>query len=97
METGKVEYAPDYKSKAARLAIEVDRKLRPSLYVNFEKQQQDAAINTEHQRLRSAVVSAAQVVTETYKEKSTYNIVALERLLTTTDALIAFEAEHDIK
>lgn len=96
MDTGKVEYAPDYKSKS-----------RPSLYAKFEKQQRDAAITVEHQRLRSAVVEAAkgwrkrrssiEAKVEFPFDKLDLAVAANEDFYKTIDALMVFEVEHNIE
>lgn len=83
METGKVEYAPDYKSKSQvkRIAIQS----------GAQSSQQ-----SEHQRLQSAVVEAAKrrAVTS-YTAFEMWNAIDIA-FDDAVDALIAFEAEHKI-
>jgi len=88
METGKVEYAPDYKSTNYKSTAKIKRAY-PDMTDKFKAME----LRAEHQRLQSAVVEAA-------KEEVAMALIQLQRAMKTkksaVDALIAFEAEHGI-
>ena len=92
METGKVEFAPDYKSQT-----------RPALNAIFEQGMRRQRLKTEHARLKDAVVeaskrrrkakTAAPADAGDYIRELHASMVAEHSAV---DALIAFEAEHKI-
>ena len=84
METGKGEYAPDYSRKnwtAERAAI-----ARAEAY----------RIKSEHARLKDVVVDAAKVFTADGEREKWDRLVSFRELCRKVDALLAFEAEHEI-
>lgn len=89
MNTGKVEYAPDYKSKTQvrRVAAQTGKKY-PDMTDKFKAME----VRAQHQRLQSAVVEAV-------KEWAT-DVSADSRgaasLRSAIYALIEFEAQHGI-
>lgn len=81
METGKVEYAPDYKSQV-ELAMDEGRRIAESIIANNK-------LSAEHARLKDAVLKAcrAEHLADAIFTSGRYRAVK---------ALIAFEAEHKI-
>jgi hypothetical protein len=101
METGKVEFAPDYKSKSQvkRLAAQGATPITPDLVGKgtFAEMKRDA----EHARLKDAVVEAAKAECAAYSAPGSFGWTANHKqsqikLRTATRALISFEAEHKI-
>jgi 23S rRNA A2030 N6-methylase RlmJ len=107
MKTGKVEYAPDYKSGRRTLTIAADIPDDVDDRLLFCDSTQERI--AEHQRLQSAVVEAAKrwngarhLLATPHKDANEYH----ERYIALTnscvnlgedlDDLIAFEAEHKI-
>lgn len=93
MNTGKVEFAPDYKSKSQvrRIAAQKGEDSNAEDLAAFERMKQNEARDAEHARLQLAVVEAAKV----YCRNRGYG-PAERSLMASVDALIAFEAEHKI-
>jgi len=85
METGKVQYAPDYKSKSQvkRIAAQTGKKY-PDMTDKFKAME----LRSEHARLQAAIVE--EVRKEDRKGMLTQSIQAAR------DALIAFEVEYKI-
>ena len=94
MKTGKVEYAPDYKSKRRTLTIAADIPDDVDDRLLFCDSTQERIADL--QRLRSAVVEAAKEATLDAKHPSVEIPVLPNGLQDAVDALIAFEAEHKI-
>lgn len=98
METGKVEYAPDYRSDKKQLPTiaEMSGSINLGGRVIFEGDEQivisvEEAKTRDHQKLKDAVVEAAKA----YHSKRGYG--SPERALKmAVAALLAFEAEHGI-
>jgi uncharacterized protein (DUF362 family) len=100
VETGKVEYAPDYKSQV-ELAMDEGRRIAESVIANNK-------FNAEHQRLKDAVVEAVKEERrlERLADEGKNTIVRTDALINSSratrvrrqavDALIEFEAEHKI-
>jgi hypothetical protein len=96
MKTGKVEYAPDYKSERRTLTIadipdDLDDRL---LFCDSSPTQERIA---DLQRLQAAVVEAVRVWAKLRDDRNTAQVhESATLLLRTHNALIAFEAEHKI-
>jgi hypothetical protein len=102
METGKVEYAPDYKSKR-RMGQPFKEFLAEQMRdPEFAKAFKAADVEVEHARLKDAVVEAAKAdrVAESAGNGGNPDIDALitsrARFRLAVDALIAFEAENGL-
>src|SRR5215217_5591886 len=94
METGKVEYAPDYKSKSRvkRIAAQMGQPFKEFLAEQmrdpeFAETYEAVDIEVDHQRLQAVVVEAARVW---------WNDGSIDALHGSMSALIAFEAENGI-
>lgn len=105
MDTGKAEYAPDYKSQF-EMAIDEGRRIAESVIANNKT-------SAEYQRLQSAVISSARQWKTLYGQITTAftngtmsdaELVAIKRLhvdaeiglMDATDRLIAFEEQNGI-
>jgi hypothetical protein len=88
MGTGKVEYAPDYKSRV-RQAVDEGRRIADSIIANNR-------LSAEHQRLQSAVVEAAKTWKQSNPNDDAQWNVNYPALCQSIDALIVFEAEYGI-
>jgi hypothetical protein len=92
MDTGKVEYAPDYKSKSQvrRIAAQTGKKY-PDMTDKFKAME----LRSEHQRLQSAVVEKARAMLAR-NESMGHECSDVEGTLKATRALVAFESERGI-
>lgn len=95
MTTGKVEYAPDYKSKKKGVMlsrqsggayVDANEVIEDEL-ARIRKEHVDYSVTVEHQRLQSAVVEAVRVW---------WNNGSIDALHESMNNLIAFEAAHGI-
>src|SRR5687767_1918813 len=105
MNTGKVEFAPDYKSEKKGVmfsrktggAYADPREVIEDELTRIREQQGSPILEAEHARLKDAVVEAAKVRRDAEKAAtvpSDFDVVEAERhLRSTVDALIAVEAE----
>jgi hypothetical protein len=108
METGKVEYAPDYKSRESSAASHGAR-LRTLIRNSTAKDPirdlastdsaEKARITTEHERLRAAVVEKSKAAQRSLASITFLNVdvgTFIRELIAANSALIAFEADHEI-
>jgi|ERR1051325_1499688 uncharacterized protein YfeS len=104
METGKVEYAPDYKSKRGMGQPFSEFLAEQMRDPEFAEAYKATDVKVEHQRLQLAVVEAAKAVrcadrlfySAPIAENSAAGSLAHHTFDAAVDALIAFEAEHKI-
>ena len=103
METGKVEYSPDYKSRQPRVKISSTgaRSIEPFDIVRSEagraeiEAQQSRSWKADHQRLQSAIVEKARIMLE-INEAVGHVCLDVEDTLEATRHLVQFESEHGI-
>lgn len=87
--TGKVEYAPDYKS-------DIEREIAEIFKADMITARQRVATENEHARLQSVVVETARMWRKEFGGNMHLETLATTALAQDVDALIAFEAENNI-
>ena len=96
MNTGKVEYAPDYKSKSRQSLSGVEQFFTRGTSTDGI----DTKVLSEHQRLRLAVVEKSKAAQQSLASLTFLNIdvgTLIRELIAANKALIEFEARHEIR